>query len=238
MLKDAWHADRFGRDSARTVGRARGRGGGPSLAVDTVTGAVRDPSFWAYLHMCAHVQGALDELSSWCERCPCHSSHACHREGSYPEARDARLAAHRAESSFPRTYLGQLPGQPRKSMWSTCPCKGKRAPELACSGLLPVFASLWEPGEQMVIARCAGLAKATQDAILADWQKAFGLCQSLLASKTAFWNVLPWRLCGMGHFSLPLARESAQICIDMYDRRPTEHKKTLGPTLGPGPSTR
>ena len=37
--------------------------------------AVRSSYFWAYVEFIIYVNGALEEMSSWAEGCPCHSEH-------------------------------------------------------------------------------------------------------------------------------------------------------------------
>ena len=57
------------------------------------------------------------------------------------------------------------------------------------------------------------------DIVLADWQRGQAYIQSTLRIKLQFWDLLPWKLAGVGHHDHAKALRCARECRDMYDQR-------------------
>eukprot|EP00959_Pyramimonas_sp_CCMP1952_P467607 9491901-Pyramimonas_sp.AAC.1 len=59
----------------------------------------------------------------------------------------------------------------------------------------------------------------------------------ILAQKTQFWNVLPWKLCGLAHWDTRVRQRAAAECIRLYDAAPEGnviHHKLSIKLLSPG----
>ena len=57
------------------------------------------------------------------------------------------------------------------------------------------------------------------DIVTADWHRAEAYVQSTLRIKMQFWDILPWKLAGLGHHDHAKALRCARDCRDMYDQR-------------------
>ena len=53
--------------------------------------------------------------------------------------------------------------------------------------------------------------------LLDDWQHALDQITMGLTLKLAYWQQLPWLLCGLGHADTNLARELGRTCLSKYD---------------------
>ena len=93
--------------------------------------AIPSPFFWAYAHMIQHLQLGLDKISFWAENCPCHEKMP--RSGN---SNDRLVGTMREETPSIDVWQALMPDRKvSKSLWASCPMRGKRAPELA-AGLL------------------------------------------------------------------------------------------------------
>ena len=112
-------------------------------------------------------------------------------------------------------------------MWKSCPASGKRAPELACGALPQELKRIWQIKQLKVFDLCTGLQKSDHDSVVDDFEKARSVMETILIAKTSFWQVIPWKLCGLCHYDRQLAQECARLCIGTYDARPNpqEHHR-------------
>eukprot|EP00969_Alexandrium_andersonii_P009205 403067-Alexandrium_andersonii.AAC.1 len=74
--------------------------------------------------------------------------------------------------------------------------EGKRAPELACGGLLAKADAVFSEGGHALAALCANLSEAERTLIQADWGHGAATFVRILQMKTACWQCLPWQLAG------------------------------------------
>ena len=198
--------------------------------VDTeaLTAAISSPFFWAYGDLLFLVQRVIESLVGWLESCPCHGhsiSELCALLRMPPET---ALADRQARRSQAARWFEALAAE-RRGMFHECPMGGKRAAELACGALSQVFEALADMGKLLIDSRVcmAGLSAEESGQIAVDWDNARSHLEMALRAKTAFWQELPWRLCGLGHPSPDLARQCGRACMDIYDGAPgasTQHR--------------
>ena len=171
-----------------------GTGGTDPFQPQTITELLSDPFFFAYSEMLLSVHGLLQNLATWAEACPCHE-HALHRGGGH---------AH---------YAAAL----------SCPCRGKRAPELATGALVSVLRQLSQMRLGALLAslhsRCQALPTSAQvlDKIARDFDKAQLHLLAALQNKSSCWSTLPWLLIGVGHHDPAVSRSAANRCLGAWD---------------------
>ena len=133
------------------VGQAKDASDGPRRVtaqyIRTVDAAISSRRFWAYAQMLSVLSGFLADLTGWCEGCWCHQQE--HSLGSYHMRRRAIC--------FDR----QSP--------STCPMKGRRAPELA-AGVLPQMIDDLANGSVTLLSELThGLNDKDRTDVFSDW---------------------------------------------------------------------
>ena len=122
------------------------------------TSAIADPLFWAYSHMCWQLQRALEQLAWWAESC------ACHPASSEPhKARGAR------RSSSQKHWAKLMGDGLKSSMFTQCPMRGKRAPELACHAVVDQMQQAFDGQRAQAAYRCLGLSEDETGLVLQDY---------------------------------------------------------------------
>ena len=121
-----------------------------------------------------------------------------------------------------------------RTLFTTCPLKGKRAPEAACGSILAKLREAYQVADVEVAAFCCHLDRGHHDEIMNDWNAGRRFVESLLTTKVAYWSSLPWHLCGIGHHDLAEARLCAKRCLVAYTARPNteEHHRFTNQLLG------
>ena len=80
------------------------------------------------------MHAVLDDVTAWCEGCPCHTEHGLGRSEGF-EIRDGPLGAEQQDLSTGRGYSYVLGSARNKVMHSSCPMRGRRSSELAAGDL-------------------------------------------------------------------------------------------------------
>ena len=97
--------------------------------------------------------------------------------------------------------------------------RGRRAPELAAGKLAEFLDTLWEEKIGALLAsEFDKLSVQQQVDLQTDIAQAKVHISMVLSQKCHFWEVLPWRLCGLAHHDMDVARASACACIQQFDR--------------------
>ena len=215
-VKLAWNPARYGPAAAKK----RRLNEESDFTRESVTSVLRDSRFWAWLHMCRKLQQGIERIVWWAESCPCHPC-AFHDDGT-------RIARHHTEKSMWRKLVGE------RTLFTTCPLKGKRAPEAACGSILAKLREAYQVADVEVAAFCCHLDRGHHDEIMNDWNAGRRFVESLLTTKVAYWSSLPWHLCGIGHHDLAEARLCAKRCLVAYTARPNteEHHRFTNQLLG------
>eukprot|EP00969_Alexandrium_andersonii_P048900 2144905-Alexandrium_andersonii.AAC.1 len=66
-------------------------------------------------------------------------------------------------------------------------------------------------------ARSFSLTPEQARRVHADCQAALARIEAMVNVKFNFWSQLPWKLCGLSHWSPEVARACASACIQEYD---------------------
>ncbi|CAE7832485.1 unnamed protein product [Symbiodinium sp. CCMP2592] len=190
-LRQVWNYDTYVSDSG--IDRS---------VLQGVDKALGSPMFFHYLHMVWAVHKLVFNFECWVEGCPCH-----HEVREFSKKRKFRLHRRKPGSDVSVKH---------------CPMKGKRSCELAVGCINSTFEELTELAHSSFMGiDVSGLPALTEDhrnAILRDFEYARAYLQFGLKSKLAFWETVPWRLCGLGHHFDSVARNCAAECLAEFDK--------------------
>lgn len=102
--------------------------------------AIGSNMFWNYCRFISLIAGCLDDLSCWCESCPCHSKtrlSTFYDDVEDPERRTFAKRRRKREATIKREAAHEGVAPQSGNQWLspetiTCKFRGRRAPELAC----------------------------------------------------------------------------------------------------------
>ena len=178
--------------------------------------AVNDPAFWCYGHAVLYaVHGCLYEFQNWAESCPCHSRPFTVKDGFSP---GRPYFARRSE------YVGET-GVPD----SSCPMRGRRAPELAAGRHRSHLTDLANQCLGMLLARTRQLEN--RDFIIRDFELARTALTEVVSMKFAYWEYIPHKVCILGYTGDDgtIAREGLRDCIRQYTAMSEAQRQSLWP---------
>ena len=195
--------------------------------------------FWAYSRMLLCMHAVLDDVTAWCEGCPCHTEHGLGRSEGF-EIRDGPLGAEQQDLSTGRGYAYVLGWVRNKVMHSSCPMRGRRSSELAAGDLQQL---LKERISSQSVSLQAWLTESlTPDertTLIHDFTEGLNQIAVVLDLKMRFWGQLPWKLCALGHVDQTKAQAVALEIIEAFESNPSDsgvqHRVTqdfLGPNSG------
>ncbi len=167
----------------------------PELDAGGIAQALCNPLFEAYLNMVLAVEHVIDDLRAWCESCPCH-------------------------------YLPSGPGitQRRREdlgSKSNCAMAGKRAPEMVMGRLLECFRELARISLGDVVSKARlVLTPADLQLLTMDASHCQGHLEAVLATKLAFWEQLPWLLCGLASHDPEHVQKTARRALELFQATP------------------
>ena len=196
-----WNADKFKRGVARAQGEAAGQRPRDSIDADDVSKIVFSQVYWARAKMLALLSCILVALHIKVSACPCH---ACQDVRD-----DSRLLTQRV-----RLLRRQ------RSISCVCPLSGRQAPLLATGMVRDLLDRLSEQAGAEVLLLCVGLLPEDRTSLLADWEAGKSHVAEVLQTKTSCWEVLPLRLCGLGHVDNGVAQGALQGCLQEYAAKP------------------
>ncbi|CAK0862217.1 unnamed protein product, partial [Prorocentrum cordatum] len=196
--------------------------------------AVRDPKFWVYGHaiLCA-VHGCLYELQNYMESCPCHAVDCREKDG---------FAAGRPYFRRRAEFIGEA-----GLKHSTCPMRGRRAPDLAAGKHKEYLAELVTQSLGRLLVRCEELTQMDRDMVVRDWECARAVIMEVVQIKYAHWAYLPHKFCVLGAIdkcgtSEATARFGLQACLREYALLDESKRSSLWPlaasVLAPSPPLR
>ena len=104
----------------------------------------------------------------------------------------------------------------RKCSERSCPHKGAKGPELA-AGIHRYLLKLSSHHAQIRLCEVLPKLGAEEaELLITDWHAAHSRLNLEFQFKFHFWNLLPWKLCGVSCTSLQIAQCIAQECISMW----------------------
>jgi hypothetical protein len=154
-------------------------------SIDTV---IKSAKFWTYAAMIFNISLIEDYLSHWAEGCSCPGC----------QGQSAEVGA-----------IVVAEGPPRAARQCRSNLKGCRAPDMAFDHVNRVLLpKLLEHSNYHMVGVIAGarLPPNLASEILADWNAARTRLSLEVKVRTSNWQVLPWRLCAIGHWRLEAAR--------------------------------
>jgi hypothetical protein len=192
-------------------------GGGVKVKADDtfqpqrVTEILKDNLFHGYFRMILIVQGIADELTAWCEGCPCH---------------EAELIEDRQSRKKPRMAAG-LADRP-------CPMKGKKLVELVTGKLTEVFDSFSQVAVlDLAIGVQVFLTAEQWGTVSRDMQRATATMRIGLEVKFDWTKRLPYMMAAMASTDLGTARACGLKATQLYDEQ-TEVVSKAPANLDPG----
>jgi hypothetical protein len=199
ILKGCWSPQAFLNVRAAT--------GQDDVSAAAVTAAIRSPLFWAYANMLSNLQEIIERLVWWLESCPCHPRPDFATHQRQERQRLSKQWHHRQFKMLMRESY-------TKCIFRHCPLKGKWAPHLAQGILAQKVSMLFARALAGIPQLCGGLSELDRAILMSDWAVGRDQINYLLKAKTAFWSLVPWRLCGLLHPDRDQVREAAQAFSD------------------------
>ncbi|CAK0894046.1 unnamed protein product, partial [Prorocentrum cordatum] len=183
--------------------------------------AVRDPAFWVYGHAVLFaVHGCLYEFQNFLESCPCHAEDFRMKDGFAP-----------GRPYFKRrvAFVGETGVK-----FSTCPMRGRRAPDLAAGQHNTYLRDLVDQSLGLLLVRCHGLREQDRDFIVRGWECARTALMEVIQSKYSHWAFLPHRFCVLGAIdaggaSEDTARSGLLACLQEYEALDESTRSGLWP---------
>eukprot|EP00438_Fugacium_kawagutii_P008154 Skav203329 [mRNA] locus=scaffold284:318972:321333:+ [translate_table: standard] len=197
-LRSGWNKDLFGDIGTTSI----------------VDAALTSPLFWKYCHFLNNVAGAVDVGSSYCEGCDCHEHQGLQHNSFQVRRNHIEL---RLRSAIEDDSNRALPYPP------SCPLKGRRSPELATGAFKKFIKDILVITKDLLDDFRGELSDS-------DWQVILALNASQdtivsnLVLKSSYWDVLPWRLCGLGSNDFEEARACGRTCLRLWDKMSSESK--------------
>ena len=155
----------------------------------------------------------LENLSHWCESCPCHFDLLENEQGFHAGNRK-RKRGNRDLSmpTIPELY---------KSKSFACPMRGKRLPELVGDGLTMVATNTASKGiMNLFVAHRSKLTENEWSLLLADFEKGKEVLELEMRLKLDFCKRLPWVLALLAHEDTAFARRELRPILSEYDQQP------------------
>ena len=180
---------------------------------------MQNPAFWAYAHAVLYAtHGVLFELQNWGESCPCHSVDFRTKDG-YSAGRPYFRRRHE--------WIGET-----SVSNSSCPMRGRRAPELAAGRYKAHLEALVHQCAGLLLTRCQNIPN--RDFIIRDWEGARTALAEVIEMKFAHWNFLPYRFCALGCIDKAgaaddTARAALKACLEEYAAMGAEQRSNLWP---------
>ena len=202
---DEGHGD-GAEEGASSAGGSMLTAGRSKVVPAAITQALRDPMFDGYMELSLQIEGATKHLAFWCRGCICHQYLTL------------------SEPSMGRRALSETFSQQFSGRWHSCPCSGRRAPELAVDKVGEILTQVWADFERALLrGLCrSGLGTDDRTRIVREYNAARVHVAATLRIKLGYWQSLPWLLAGVAHHDEQLARRTAQAALDNFDSDPRE----------------
>ena len=208
------------------------------LQVHTLlTRTIRSCRWWSYCVMVSHLHRMVGEISSWLEGCRCHDwlQRLVTEKGGRAFSRAAKRLINACHFHGYRYGDGDGPN------WK-CILGGKRAPELAVGALQKLLQRLkLELLANIVRDAVPGTTAEDMSMIVHDFTQAVLHLIDTVNAKLQHWQVLPWSLCGLGHWCADTAREHGRRILKQFDDAgldESKHHRITWEWLWPGSTIR
>ena len=188
LVKQVWDLQGFLIDGQDADGDA-------GASFDT---ALANPLFCSYIFMVHGVHSILSSLDGWLENCACH------------EHLFTQVSRNRQRKKRRQLFGG--------SRFADCPMRGKRSAELAAGKLEDTLSELSRAALNLFSGEVDyGLVEEDRAVLMKDFEFAKQHVHFILVAKFDFWQKIPWRLCGISHHWVSVARKVAKACIEDFD---------------------
>lgn len=178
-----------------------------------VSTVLHDITVQAGVALVCTLDGLLQKMSAWCERCPCHE----HIQAAYKDKVPAAVAREECGAWFAE-------GIP-------CPWRGCRAPEIAAGVIIHMLQEMFDLALADLAYRFRSRMTGEQwSAFSGDFHKGKSHIIYIVNIKLSQWQQLPWYLCVLGHLCEGAARRGAQKILIMYSANPIDtanHRVTM-----------
>ena len=163
------------------------------------------------------VHGCLYELQNWAESCPCHAEPFTDKDGFAP---GRPYFARRSE------YVGET-GVAN----SSCPMRGRRAPELAAGRHKSHLTDLVHQCLGLLLNRTQRLEREQRDFIIRDFELARTALTEVISIKFAYWQYVPHKVCVLGYTGDDgsIARQGILDCMRQYNALRQDQRASLWP---------
>ena len=235
-LQAVWNPARFKGD-----GDELREGDADSLNIECLTNSIRSPRWWYYADMLLSLHTISDSFSSWAEGCECHG-------WLNPLPSEPGMLRRRREFSFEaeqlrvaRSMLGLCATDGGDGDAFLCPMAGRRAADLACKAAQSHFQQSWQSQKQALLQKGLGLDMAEMQEVLADFAHGASAMQGYMCQKLQCWDVLPWKLAGIGNVDANLAMACAKSCLEDFVSSPQDqalHHRITWSSLSDGSAVR
>ncbi|CAE7825398.1 SHE10 [Symbiodinium sp. CCMP2456] len=224
-LRAIWHPSLFGHTQNEEDQGGGGREREP-LQLDDITAAVRCKKWWLQLEVVYQLNHFGDEFSSWAEGCQCHGW-LRPTASSAPHMRKQVVRSQEAEHlNAARHLLGLSASNGGDGFEFLCPLAGRRAPELACGAVSEHFRESIANQTNRIRQAGVDMEMDMEDIqeVLEDVSRATAAMQAYTAQKLQCWDVLPWKLCGVGHSNIAKSRQCAAACLELFRASPQQER--------------
>ena len=154
---------------------------------------VQNNVWWLYIDVLLQLHSCLHSLAGWCETCECH--------GHMYLGKTRR----RRETALAKAF---------NSSKSSCPLKGKRAPQLACGDEQAFLDSLSQASmSKLMMSKCS-VPPGSWGATAEDFAHDCSYIRLGLSTKLNYFKQLPWCLAGLAHPAPQKAQVVAQRCLE------------------------
>ena len=163
----------------------------------SVHAVIKDPMFWAFGRLVLNIAGCTQELTVWCEGCPCHPKPIV--------CPDIRTYFHRRRAL-------------RKSanLVKPCPFNGCRGPEAAGGHLASILQNARSHYHHDLIEHSERLTQEQRDTLMRDWSVGTSLLLATFEVKLGFWQQLPHILVGLNHWGRQVVQQIAVRSLQLW----------------------
>lgn len=172
--------------------------------------------------MLVQLHSVSDDFCSWAEGCDCHAFLRPHRRQNSFSRQRAEYSLEAEQLKAARSVLGLSAADGGDGVSFVCPMAGRRAPDLACKAALRHFQHLSEERLQDLMHSGLGIDLAEMQEVLTDFSQGRSAMQAYAFQKLQCWDVLPWKLAGIGHADGALALECAKQCLKDFADGPKD----------------
>ena len=171
-----------------------------AVSLQLVARALESRWWWGYCHVLFASNGAVLELQHTLFGCKCHPIQDLDVLGS--------------RSYFQRRRAFERETGSKK----LCPWRGRWSSDLACGLVQKMAKHCLDLFSRHILQYLVGCDAASRLQLLDTWASARAHIEYVLEMKFAFWQQLPWILCGIGNTDHEMAKQAAARSLDLWRR--------------------